>query len=137
MVWSHARVAGCEGPSSKSSSDLTAAATFVAPLAVAVSSLAAFQEGGFSRSLEPSPRVADGGLSSLTMQHGGVAPSFGMAPPPGMAAAAADDGRFCLPWAAAAHFENWGDSGIVATSPLAETTCTDAGGDRHQAQTVC
>ncbi|XP_039845051.1 transcription factor TGAL3-like isoform X2 [Panicum virgatum] len=58
-----------------------------------------------------------------------------MAPPPGMAAAAADDSRFCLPWAAAAHFENWGDSGIVATSPLAETTCTDAGGDRHQAQT--
>ena len=74
---------------------------------------------------------------NLIMQHGGVAPSFGMAPPPGMAAAAGDDGRFCLPWAAAAHFENWGDSGIVATSPLAETTCTDAGGDRHQAQTVC
>ncbi|CAL5043387.1 unnamed protein product [Urochloa decumbens] len=86
-------------PSSKSSSDLTAA-TFVPPLAVA---------------------------------HAGVAPpSFGMA-------AAADDGRFCMPWAA--QFENWGDSGVVATSPpLTETaTCTDAddasGGDRQHAQT--
>ena len=75
---------------------------------------------------------------NLIMQHGGVAPSFGMAPP-GMAAAA-DDGRFCLPWAAA-HFENWGDSGgIVVTSPLTETTCTDAddaSGDRQPAQMVC
>ncbi|KAG2605035.1 hypothetical protein PVAP13_4NG122933 [Panicum virgatum] len=56
--------------------------------------------------------------------------------PPGMASAA-DDGRFCLPWAAA-HFENWGDSGgIVVTSPLTETTCTDAddaSGDRQPAQ---
>ncbi|CAN6214303.1 unnamed protein product [Urochloa humidicola] len=99
-------------PSSKSSSNLTAAAaTFVPPLAVA---------------------------------HGGVAPlSFGMAPPPGMAAAA-DDARFCVPWAAgAAPFENWGDSsGIVATSPLTETTtCTDAddasgGGDRQHAPSM-
>ncbi|CAL5052314.1 unnamed protein product [Urochloa decumbens] len=77
----------------------------------------------------------------LAVAHAGVAPSFGMAPP-GMAAA--DDGRFCMPWAAAAgaaQFENWGDSGIVATSPpLTETTtCTDAddasGGDRQHAQT--
>ncbi|CAN6221707.1 unnamed protein product [Urochloa humidicola] len=99
-------------PSSKSSSNLTAAATFVPPLAVA---------------------------------HGGVAvaPSFGMAPPPGMAAAA-DDGRFCVPWAAGvAPFENWGDSsGIVATSPLTEmTTCTDADdasgrGDRQHAPSM-
>ncbi|KAG2605036.1 hypothetical protein PVAP13_4NG122933 [Panicum virgatum] len=74
-------------------------------------------------------------LAPLAVAHGGVAPSFGMAPP-GMASAA-DDGRFCLPWAAA-HFENWGDSGgIVVTSPLTETTCTDAddaSGDRQPAQ---
>lgn len=60
--------------------------------------------------------------------------------PPGMAAAAADDGRFCLPWAApgAAQFENWGDSGIVVTSPLTEATSTDVSGDRQQAaQMVC
>ncbi|PVH48222.1 hypothetical protein PAHAL_4G282400 [Panicum hallii] len=60
-----------------------------------------------------------------------------MAPP--AVAAAADDARFCLPWAAAgaAPFENWGDSGIVVTSPLTETTCTDAddaSGDRQHAQ---
>uniref|UniRef100_K3XXK9 DOG1 domain-containing protein n=1 Tax=Setaria italica TaxID=4555 RepID=K3XXK9_SETIT len=56
--------------------------------------------------------------------------------PPGMAAAA-DDGRFCLPWAApagAAQFENWGDSGIVVTSPLTEATSTDVSGDKQQAQ---
>jgi hypothetical protein len=63
-----------------------------------------------------------------------------MAPP--AVAAAADDARFCLPWAAAgaAPFENWGDSGIVVTSPLTETTCTDAddaSGDRQHAQVVC
>lgn len=40
--------------------------------------------------------------------------------------AAADEARFCMtPWSAAAHFENWGDSGIVVTSPLAETASTD------------
>ncbi|CAN6208004.1 unnamed protein product [Urochloa humidicola] len=96
-------------PSSKSSSNLTAAAAFVPPLAVA---------------------------------HGGVAPSFGMAPPGMAAAAAADEERFCVPWAAAAaQFENWGDSGIVGgtSPPLTETTtCTDAddasGGDRQHAQ---
>lgn len=72
------------------------------------------------------------------MQHGGVAPSFGMAPP-GMATTA-DDGRFCLPWAAAAagagQFENWGDSGFV-TSPLTEGTSTDDSGDKQHVQMVC
>lgn len=74
------------------------------------------------------------------MQHGGVAPSFGMAPP-GMATTA-DDGRFCLPWAAAAagagQFENWGDSGFAVTSPLTEATSTDVSGDdRQHGQMVC
>ena len=60
--------------------------------------------------------------------------------PPGVATTA-DDARFCMPWAAAAHFENWGDSGIVVTSPLAETASTDvddvSGGNHHDAQMVC
>lgn len=73
------------------------------------------------------------------MQHGGVAVPFGMAPP---GAVTTDDARFCMPWVApaAAHFENWGDSGIVVTSPLAETTSTDVdddSGGNHQAQMVC
>ncbi|OEL16464.1 Transcription factor HBP-1b(c1) [Dichanthelium oligosanthes] len=62
--------------------------------------------------------------------------------PPGMATA--DEGRFCLLRAAAAaagaQFENWGDSDIVVTSPLTETTCTDAddvSGDKQHAQMVC
>ncbi|XP_066370732.1 transcription factor TGAL3-like isoform X1 [Miscanthus floridulus] len=56
---------------------------------------------------------------------------------PGVATTA-DDARFCMPWAAAAHFENWGDSGIVVTSPLAETASTDvddvSGGNHNDAQ---
>ncbi|KAL6605804.1 hypothetical protein ACP70R_041457 [Stipagrostis hirtigluma subsp. patula] len=87
-------------PSTRSSSDLSAAAAFVPPLAAA---------------------------------YGGVVGSLGMAAP-GMAA---DAGRFCTPWgAAAAQFENWGDSGIVVTSPLAETISTDVddSGDKQLAQ---
>nr|CAB3467747.1 unnamed protein product [Digitaria exilis] len=73
----------------------------------------------------------------LAVAHGGVAPSFGMVPP-GMATAA-DDGRFCLPWAATAaagagQFENWGDSGFVVTSPLTEATSTDVSGDKQHGQ---
>ncbi|KXG19744.1 transcription factor TGAL3 [Sorghum bicolor] len=88
-------------PSSKSSSSLSAAATFAPPLAAAA--------------------------------HGGVAAvPFGMVPP---GVATADDARFCMPWATPAHFENWGDSGIVVTSPLAETASTDvddvSGGNHH------
>ncbi|GJN29067.1 hypothetical protein PR202_gb17259 [Eleusine coracana subsp. coracana] len=66
------------------------------------------------------------------MQYGGVAASLGMAAP-GMAAA--DTARLCQPWA---QFENWGDSGIVVTSPLTETTSTDVddSGDKHDAQMV-
>ncbi|KAJ1258926.1 hypothetical protein BS78_10G113400 [Paspalum vaginatum] len=66
----------------------------------------------------------------LAAAHGGVAVPFGMAPP---GLATTEDGRFGLPWAA--QFENWGDSGIVATSPLTETTSTDvddaSGGKYH------
>uniref|UniRef100_A0A0A9BRJ3 DOG1 domain-containing protein n=1 Tax=Arundo donax TaxID=35708 RepID=A0A0A9BRJ3_ARUDO len=53
---------------------------------------------------------------------------------PGMATT--DAGRFCLPWAAAAQFENWGDSGIVVSSPLTETASTDVddSGDRLHAE---
>ncbi|WVZ81626.1 hypothetical protein U9M48_028981, partial [Paspalum notatum var. saurae] len=74
----------------------------------------------------------------LAAAHGGVAVPFGMAPP---GLATAEDGRFgALTWpAAAAQFENWGDSGIVATSPLTETTSTDVDdvtGGKHHAQ-VC
>ena len=81
---------------------------------------------------------------SVSVQHGGVAAPFGMAPPG--VATTADDARFCMPWAAAApaaaHFENWGDSGIVVTSPLAETASTDVddvsgGNHHHDAQMVC
>ena len=76
---------------------------------------------------------------SVSVQHGGVAVPFGMAPPG--VATTADDARFCMSWAAAAHFENWGDSGIVVTSPLAETASTDvddvSGGNHHDAQMVC
>lgn len=81
---------------------------------------------------------------SVSVQHGGgvAAVPFGMAPP---GVATADDARFCMPWAAphaAAHFENWGDSGIVVTSPLAETASTDVddvsgGNHRYDAQMVC
>jgi transcription factor TGA len=60
--------------------------------------------------------------------------------PPGVATA--DDARFCMPWATPAHFENWGDSGIVVTSPLAETASTDVddvsgGNHHHDAHMVC
>ncbi|RCV21182.1 hypothetical protein SETIT_4G118000v2 [Setaria italica] len=101
-------------------------------------------DGALLPELPRSPNYSSKSSSNLTVStfvpplavaHGGVAPSFGMAPP-GMAAAA-DDGRFCLPWAApagAAQFENWGDSGIVVTSPLTEATSTDVSGDKQQAQ---
>lgn len=64
---------------------------------------------------------------------------FGMVPP---GVATADDARFCMPWATPAHFENWGDSGIVVTSPLAETASTDVddvsgGNHHHDAHMVC
>lgn len=73
------------------------------------------------------------------VQHGGVAVPFGMASPG--VATTTDDARFCMPWAAA-HFDNWGDSGIVVTSPLAETASTDfddvSGGNHHaQKMMVC
>ncbi|CAD6339602.1 unnamed protein product [Miscanthus lutarioriparius] len=76
-------------------------------------------------------------MPPLAAAHGGVAVPFGMALPG--VTTTADDARFCMPWAAAApaaaHFENWGDSGIVVTSPLAETASTDvddvSGGNHH------
>jgi transcription factor TGA len=61
--WLHARIAGCEGPnpSSKSSSNLTAA-TFVQPLAVAVSSPPlVVSPRGYSFGLLSRVRVADRG----------------------------------------------------------------------------
>ncbi|XP_062228651.1 transcription factor TGAL3-like [Phragmites australis] len=70
-------------------------------------------------------------VPSLNAAHGGVEASLGMAAPEMVAT---DAGRFCLPWAAAAaaaRFENWGDSSIVVTSPLAETTSTDVDDKRH------
>lgn len=58
---------------------------------------------------------------------------------PGMALAAAEAGRFCMPRAAVQQLENWGDSlsGIVVTSPLTETsTDLDDSGDKHHALMV-
>ncbi|XP_062233114.1 transcription factor TGAL3-like [Phragmites australis] len=94
--------------------------------------------------LPRSPNPSSKSSSNLTVAtfvqphaaaYGGVAASLGMVAP-GMAT---DAGRFCLPWAAAAaaaQFENWGDSGIVVTSPLTDTASTDVddSGDKHQAQ---
>ncbi|TVU11710.1 hypothetical protein EJB05_45312, partial [Eragrostis curvula] len=112
-------------PSSKSSSNLTAA-TFATPLAAAVSLLGFAVRYHFRL---PRVVVCDGGALFL-VQYGGVAASLGMSAP-GMAAT--EVGRFCQPWP---QFENWGDSGIVVTSPLAETTSTDIddSGDKHNAQ---
>ncbi|AQK83587.1 Transcription factor PERIANTHIA [Zea mays] len=91
------------------------------------------------RSPNPSSKSSSAAtfVPPLAAAHGGgVAAPFGMAP---LGVAAADEARFCMtPWSAAAHFENWGDSGIVVTSPLAETASTDVdmGGGGAMAQSV-
>ncbi|KAE8775590.1 transcription factor HBP-1b(c38)-like [Hordeum vulgare] len=75
---------------------------------------------------------------SLASPHG-VVGTLGMAAP-GMALAAAEADRFCLPRAAAQQFENWGDSvsGIVVSSPLTETsTDLDDSGEKHHALMGC
>ncbi|XP_025881815.1 transcription factor TGAL3-like isoform X2 [Oryza sativa Japonica Group] len=94
-------------PSSKSSSNLTAGG-HLPPLAVAAAAAAA---------------------------HGVAV--VGMAAHQGMAAATAAD-RFCLPRmaaaaAAASQVENWGDSGVIVSSPFTDDTSTDLddSADKH------
>uniref|UniRef100_A0A453RB07 DOG1 domain-containing protein n=1 Tax=Aegilops tauschii subsp. strangulata TaxID=200361 RepID=A0A453RB07_AEGTS len=88
-------------------------------------------------SSKSSSNVTVANFPSLASPHG-VVGSLGMAAP-GMAFAAAEAGRFCMPRAAAQQLENWGDSlsGIVVTSPLTETsTDLDDSGDKHHALMV-
>ncbi|KAK3132147.1 hypothetical protein QOZ80_6AG0516550 [Eleusine coracana subsp. coracana] len=96
-------------------------------------------DGAIPPELPRSPNPSSKSSSNLTAAtfapplaatNGGVTASLGMAAP-GMAAA--DAARLCQPWA---QFENWGDSGIVVTSPFTETTSTDVddSGDKHDAQ---
>jgi hypothetical protein len=89
--------------------------------AVSVSGVVVWKHSCLPRALH-----VDGDV--LMMQYGGATASLGMAAP--------DAGGRFFPWS---QFENLGDSGIVGTSPLAETTSTevDDSGDQHNAQVVC
>ncbi|XP_044960533.1 transcription factor TGAL3-like isoform X2 [Hordeum vulgare subsp. vulgare] len=93
---------------------------------------------GPNPSSKSSSNVTVANFPSLASPHG-VVGTLGMAAP-GMALAAAEADRFCLPRAAAQQFENWGDSvsGIVVSSPLTETS-TDLGdsGEKHHALMGC
>uniref|UniRef100_A0A0E0LA86 DOG1 domain-containing protein n=1 Tax=Oryza punctata TaxID=4537 RepID=A0A0E0LA86_ORYPU len=113
-------------PSSKSSSNLTAGGHLPPPLAAAVSL-------AFVNSSQLGLLDLILGLMQCYQQQHGVAVG-GMAAQ-GMATAA---DRFCLPRmaaaaAAASQLENWGDSGVVVSSPFTDDTSTDLddSADKH------